>query len=113
ANGAVTPMTDAILHPHHSELVRRVAAGVARIGPVLAIKVEVVGSEQVHRQGLDTRRWFHTTVGLGCGYSSAQHGNGTQQQTCTLHHALPLITDQPALRASPHTFRAASWLRVL
>ncbi len=49
-------VADTVADPHVRELIRRVAALITRVGPVLAIEVEVVGGEQVHGQRLDPRR---------------------------------------------------------
>src|SRR5690606_27378421 len=62
---AVTPVTDAALYPHLGELVGCVAARVARIGPVLAVEVEVLRGEEIHWQGLHARRRRFAAVGLG------------------------------------------------
>ncbi len=53
---AISPVPDRVVRPHVGQFMGRIAPGVALIGPVLAIKVEVFGGPQIHRQRRDPGR---------------------------------------------------------
>src|SRR5690606_8542522 len=74
---AIAPLADPSLIPHVSQLTRRVAACIARIGPVLALEVEVLGREEIDRQRLDAGRRARL-LGLGDGGRGQQRRNDAE-----------------------------------
>ena len=85
---AIPPLPDAVVAPHVGQLPGCIAPGIATVGPVASIQVEVLGREQVHRQRLNAGRRL---AALGGRSRRPERSDAKEQRDWDRHRQHPLV----------------------